>query len=230
MRIARHWYELSTARRDRELHQLAALPYFTLDRTTIGDDRRFTAIGTLRFIGRRSGRQHHFRIRLEYPAQFPKKAPRVFDHDKRFTPTLDGHLFSTHELCLTLPERGEFTMGSDELTQEVLGAALIWFQKRLIFDRTSHWPGPAEPHGVNAVIDLLVERHVAPDAMTISAWLLAHACTPNGHPAQPDLYASCPCGSGKRLKFCHRNDLQLIFNRIARFPTTYQLTDVLGIK
>jgi hypothetical protein len=229
MRTTRHWYELSTAHRERERHQLAVLPYFTLDRTSINDERRFTAIGTLHFTGRRSGKQHEFRIRLEYPPHFPKETPRVFDHDKRFTTSLDGHLFSTHEICLTLPERSEFSTGSDELTHEVLGATLIWFQKRLIFDRTVHWPGPAEPHGINAVIDLLVERHVA-DAITISAWLLTHARTPAGHLAQPDLYAPCPCGSGKRLKFCHRDDLQLIFNRIAHFPTTYQLTEVLEIK
>ena len=230
MRPTRHWYELSASRREREEHQLATLPYFQLERTRIDDERRFTALGKLRFTGHRSGKQNDLRIRVEYPSQFPKDVPRVFDHDERFTPCLAGHLFTTHEICLTLPERCEFTKASDDLTAEVLGASLIWFQKRLIFDRTKQWPGPAEPHGINAVINLLVERRVAPNANTISTWLLAHASTPAGHPAAPDLYAPCPCGSGKRLKFCHRDDLQLIFNRIARFPTTYQLTEVLGIK
>lgn len=230
MRTARHWYEISTARRERERHQLASIPYFTLERTSTSNKRRFTAIGTLHFIGRRSGKQHHFRIRIEYPAHFPKEPPRVFDHDKRFTPSMNGHLFSTHEVCLTLPERGEFSIGSEELTQEVLGATLIWFQKRLIFDHTKQWPGPAEPHGINAVIDLLVERHVAADASAISEWLLAHASTPAGQPCAPDLYAPCPCGRGKRLKFCHRDDLQLIFNRLAQVSTNRQLAAMLAVK
>jgi hypothetical protein len=230
MRPARHWYELSSARRDRERHQLANIPYFTLERTTTNANRIFLAIGTLHFIARRSGKEHGFRIRLAYPSRFPQEPPRVYDHDKRFTPTLDGHQFRTHELCLTMNERGEFATGSDRLTQEVLGATLIWFHKRLIFDRTKQWPGLAEKHGINAVIDLLVERRVVTDATAISDWLLSHASTPAGSLRAPDIYALCPCGSGKRLKFCHRDDLQLIFNRLAVFPTDWKLADVLGRK
>jgi hypothetical protein len=230
MRRAPHWYQLSNARLDREREQLSQLPYFTLERTSINEESNFTATGVLHFTSHRTGRHHEFRIRLQYPATFPKEIQRVFDHDQRFTPSLDGHLFSTYELCLTLPERHEFTTGSAGVTEEIVGASLVWFHKRLIFDRTRRWPGPAERHGINAVIDLLVERNVASDAGAISKWLLAHATTPAGHVRTPDLYAPCPCGNGKRVKFCHREDLQLIFHRLARFPTGCQLTDILGIK
>ena len=83
----------------------------------------------------------------------------------------------------------------------------------LIFDRTGKWPGVAEKHGIDAVIDLLVERHVINDVTIISTWLHQHA-TINGRPCNPDIYAPCPCGSGKRLKFCHRDDLQPLFKRL----------------
>jgi ubiquitin-protein ligase len=132
MRSAPHWHQLSPARRDRERERLANTPYFTLERTSTND--RFTAIGTLHFI-RRGGKEYRFRIRLEYPRHYPKRPPHVFDHDHQFAPSLDGHLFSTHEICLTLPERREFSTVSEQLTQEVLGATLVWFHKRLLFDR-----------------------------------------------------------------------------------------------
>jgi hypothetical protein len=227
MRSAPHWHQLSPARRERERERLAHTPYFTLEHTSTNG--RFTAIGTLHF-NRRFGKEYHFRIRLDYPRRYPKRLPHVFDHDHQFTPSLDGHLFSTHELCLTLPERGEFSTVSEQLTQELLGATLVWFHKRLLFDRTGVWPGPAEPHGINAVINLLVERHVTNDASAISDWLLKHARTPNGHVCPPDLHAPCPCESGKPVTFCHRDDLQLIGNRLAPFVNHYQLTAVLGIK
>jgi hypothetical protein len=230
MRASLHWYELSAGRRERECQLLGSLPYFALERTSTNAARKFTALGTLHFVGHRTGRKQVLRVRLEYPAEFPKKVPRVYDHDGQFATCLEGHLFSDHELCLTLPERGEFRLGTEELTAEVLGATLIWFQKRLLFDRTKRWPGPAEPHGINAVLNLLVERFVAPDASTISAWLLAHASTHAGNPGEPDLYATCPCGSGKKLKFCHRDELNLVFKRIARFPPTFQLAEVLKLK
>jgi hypothetical protein len=210
MRNAPHWHQLSTARAASERERLANAPYFTLERVMA--ERRFTAIGTLHFK-RGCGKDYRFRIRLEYPRHYPKTPPQVFDHDHVFTFTLDGHLFSTHEICLTLPERGEFTTISEHLTHEVLSATLIWCHKRLIFDRTGKWPGVAEKHGIDAVIDLLVERHVINDVTIISTWLHQHA-TINGRPCNPDIYAPCPCGSGKRLKFCHRDDLQPLFKRL----------------
>jgi hypothetical protein len=200
MKSLRHWYSISTARCARECEHLASLPYFALERTRTNEREAFTAVGTLSYTGRRSGRTDSFCVRLNYPARFPKQAPTVFDHHQRFTPGLDGHLLSTQEVCLTLPERGEFSLGTETLTTEQLGAALIWFHKRLIFDRTKIWPGPAEPHGINAVIDLLVERHVAHDANSLSGWFLAHASAPAGGPCEPDVYAPCPCENGKKIE------------------------------
>jgi hypothetical protein len=210
MRDAPHWHQISSARAASETERLKNAPYFTLE--SITTNQRFTAIGTLHFR-RRCGKEYRFRIRLEYPRHYPKDPPRVFDHDRVFTPTLDGHLFDTHEMCLTLPEREEFTKISEQLTHEVLSAALVWCHKRLIFDRTRKWPGPAEQHGLLAVVDLLIERHVITDVPTMSNWLEQHATTNNAFCA-PDVYAPCPCGSGKRLKFCHRDDLQPFFKRL----------------
>ena len=212
MRTVPHWHRLSPARCASERERLTTAPYFTLERVTTED--RFTAIGTLHFT-RRCGKEYRFRIRLEYPRHYPKTPPTVFDHDHVFTPTLDGHLFSTYEICLTLPERAEFTQISEHLTHEVLSATLVWCHKRLIFDRTGKWPGLAEKHGIDAVMDLLIERHIITDATTMSNWLHQHARI-NGRLVTPDIYATCPCGSGKRLKFCHRDDLQPLFKRLTQ--------------
>lgn len=230
MRPALQWHQISSARRERERLYLASLPYFTLDRTYENDKHYFTAIGILHYTGRRSGRHHAFGVRLEYPREFPKKPLHVFDHNKIFRPSLDGHLFSTHELCLTLTERGEFSLGTETLTEEVLGAALVWLHKRRLFDRTGTWPGPAERHGINAIIDLLVERSVVSSTTAITTWLLAHASTPAGYPREPDIYAPCPCGSGQRLRFCHQEELNLIFQRLARMPRDYALAQLLEAK
>lgn len=230
MRRVPQWHEISRSLRKREYDLLAQLPYFTLERTAIVANWKFVAIGTLHFTGHRSGREHHFPIKIEYPPNFPKEVPRVFDHDKHFAPSPDGHLFSTHELCLTLPERGEFSGESEKLTEELLGASLIWFHKRLIFDRTRHWPGPAERHGIKALIDLLVEREIVKDPNAISAWLVAHAATPDGRLREPDIYAQCPCGSDKALRFCHQDELSPIFRRLRHMPPDFGLTQLLDRK
>ena len=212
MRRAPQWHQLSRVLAASERERLASAPCFRLE--YVATEENFTAIGTLHFL-RRCGKEYTFRIRLEYPRHYPKSPPRVFDHERAFTPTLDGHLFDTYEICLTLPERGEFTTISEQLTHDVLTATLVWCHKRLIFDHTGNWPGLAEEHGLRAVMDLLVERRIIPDAATMSTWLKEHA-TISGHPCTPDIYAACPCGSGKRLKFCHREDLRPLFKRLTQ--------------
>jgi hypothetical protein len=231
MREPPQWYQISTSRLARERTTLAALPYFALEHADSGATvSTFTAVGKLHYIGARSGMIHSMRVRLEYPRDFPKGAQWVFDHDKIFKPCADGHLLCTHEMCLTLSERGEFAVGTEGLTEEVLGASLIWFHKRQLYERTGRWPGQAERHGIAALIDLLVERSVAPDFMTFSSWLAKYAATPDGRLKEPNLYAPCPCGNGKSLKFCHRDDLQLVFRKLAQMPAGCLLTDILDTK
>jgi hypothetical protein len=229
MRPALQWHQLALSRLTRERTVLAGTPYFTLERTFF-DNEYFNAIGILHYCGHRSGKQYELRIRIEYPRTFPRTLPRVFDHDQVFTPSLDGHLFTTHELCLTLPERNEFSTDSEHLTEEILGATLVWFQKRRLFDRNRVWPGPAERHGVNAVIDLLIEQHILPDENSIHTWLCTHASTTAGHYRAPDRYAPCPCGSKKAMKFCHEEALKPFFARLSRTSGPTLLTSALETK
>jgi hypothetical protein len=230
MRPLPQWHQLNTARREREQQYLAAPPYFALERHYCNTDHEFIAIGILHYTGRRSRKIHAFRVRLEYPRQFPGKPQHAFDHQEIFTTGANGHLLGNHELCLTLPERGEFSINTETLTEEVLGASLVWFHKRLLFERTGRWPGPAERHGINAISDLLVERGIVKDATVMSDWLIAHATTQKGRWREPDVYAPCPCGSSKALRFCHEDDISPVFRRLRRMPHDCDLTHLLDQK
>ncbi len=230
MRPPLQWYQIAASRLERERSYLASLAFFALKRTYCDQTSNFIAIGILHYVGQRSGKTHTMTVRLEYPRGFPKKAQYVFDHDRMFAVGSAGHLLGNHELCLTLTERGEFSLGSETLTEEVLGATLVWFHKRLIFERSGEWPGPAERHGINAVLDLLVERHTVCDIASIRTWLQRYAVAPSGRPTAPDLYAPCPCGSGNRLKFCHREELKPLFDRLSRVPADRQLSQLLDVK
>jgi hypothetical protein len=229
MKPVLQWYQFATARLARERSILASLPYFTLERTFFRNTS-FNIIGTLQFRGQRSGKPYQLRIRMEYPRTFPRNPQRVFDHDQILTPSLDGHLFSTHELCLTLPERNEFATNTEQLTEEILGATLVWFQKRRLFDRNGVWPGPAERHGVNAIIDLLIEQQILPNEDTIHTWLRTHASTPSGQYCTPGRYAPCPCGSAKAMKFCHEEPLKYLFARLSKASVPTLLTNALETK
>jgi len=198
---------------------LRSLPYFKFAHEYFRN-QLWIVVGTLRFTWERSQKEENFKIRIEYPDRFPNELPSAFDHERVFVMGVDdGHLFWNHALCLTYPQRGEFSLGSDCLIEEVLGASLVWFNKRLIFERNGlkDWPGPAEKHGVLANIDLQIERAGLSGSSRVANWLnqLWDDARKGKRILLLDPYQSCPCGSEKKLKFCHGEYLQPIVKLLA---------------
>ncbi len=204
------WHRMSHARLELERSILTGLDYFRFERESLGQDESLTVIGTLAYRREMSGRKEEFRVRLEYPDDFPRDFQRIFDHDERFTPGSDGHLLASYQLCLTLPERREFALSSQALTEEVLGASLVWLDKRLIYERMEKWPGAEERHGAWGKLDFILEQARLKDNAVALQWAeqLLTSAVSNGRTAQVDVYSLCPCGSGRSLKFCHYEGLR----------------------
>ncbi len=198
------WYRISRHRLESERTLLRSLRYFIPERQYFDTLKRLNVVGILIYSRMRSGRVERFRVRIEYPARFPNFPQQVYDHDKVFQPGHEGHL-PDHRLCLTLPERREFSTGTEGLTEEVLGASLIWLDKRLIFERNGgKWPGLDERHGLFAKIDFILEATGLSEDGRARSWMedtLAAAAARRGFDIE--LYSPCPCGSGEKMKFCH---------------------------
>jgi hypothetical protein len=106
------------------------------------------------------------------------------------------------------------------LTEEVLGASLVWFDKRVIFERTGRWPGVAERHGNAALVDLALEKAGLMECVPAVQWAegLYNQWLAEGRPVEVGIYESCPCGSGSKLKFCHREPFRDFIKALTR-PT-----------
>jgi len=228
MRRIPAWYKLTPRRLNLEREILRSLPYFELRTDGFDDSGRFRPTGTVVYRGEYSGRIERFDVALEYLDRFPYVAQPVYDERKRFGVCEGGHLFSDHQLCLTLRERNEFSLGSEALTEEVLGASLLWFDKRLIFERSGRkkWPGPQEVHGFRAKVIFVLEQSGLLGNEQALQWanrLYDQACESHRYiPMDP--YSPCPCGSGKRHRFCHGETITRlgpIFRRIAQNSRDY---------
>jgi hypothetical protein len=158
-------------------------------------------IGVLKHKRQYSG-EESLRVRVEYPVDFPRSVPRVFDHDRVFVPSAKGHQFPDHALCLHFPPRATFSTNSTLLIAEVLGAALNWVIKRNIFERNGRtlWPGAAEEHGLAKPYRQLV-LDVAAQSRSIFTLLWVEWALRTRQ--FPKLDAPCPCISGRRLSACH---------------------------
>jgi hypothetical protein len=199
------------ARVEEELAALDSLRFFKTQGHYVKDGA-LSVTGTLSFTQEETGRSYSLRIRLEYPTKYPWDIPIVFDEDKQFRPSANGHQFADYSLCLSFLERGEFALGSKLLASEILSASLVWMDKRFIFERTGVWPGEAEEHGwLRPTRKLLIEEAARSGSKSASAWadwIVAGLITPqygNG----------CPCCSGRRFVTCHRRmamlTLQFLF-------------------
>lgn len=193
---------------EEEIARLRAVEFFRYENHKISNGQ-LHVVGTV-YRERRYGGTESLRIRLEYPDNFPGEEPTVFDCDKQFKPSPDGHQFSNYALCLRFPfRRNEFNFRIDNLGEEVLGATLSWLIKRNIFERTREWPGQAEEHGwAKPLAKLAMEAAQDTRNYLLEVW--AELCITNL--ILPKLDRECPCGRGKRVSDCH-SDLALMIGR-----------------
>ncbi len=232
MRRIPPWYKLRPQRLTLEREILRGLPYFELRSDSFDENGHFRPTGTVVYCGEYSGRIERFDVALEYLDRFPHAFQLVYDEQKRFLICEGGHLFSDHQLCLTLLERNEFSLGSETLTEEVLGATLLWFDKRLIFERRGRkkWPGPQEVHGFRAKVNFALEQSGLLGNEKAVEWanrLYNQVCETHRYIAI-DPYSPCPCGSGKKHRFCHGETiarLTPILQRIAQISSGYSPQD-----
>lgn len=194
------WTTWSPVRIEREIGFLKQLVFFEILGHSLSSGS-LHVLGTLSFQQPETGRTYSLKVRLIYPPEYPLEVPSVIDEDKQFQPSANGHQFSDHMLCLSFPERREFDLGSEQLSSDVMKAALIWLDKRYIFERNGNWPGEAEEHGwVRPLRRLLKEEAARSHNGSISAWsewVIAGLITPHYE-------KGCPCCSGRAFVACHR--------------------------
>ena len=193
------------ARIEQEILRLRELPFFCIQSWSIADER-LHVLGLLSYTQLETGRRESLFVRMEYPEDYPWDVPSVFDHDKRFVPSADGHQYPDYRLCLSFPFRREFPVGSESLAVEVLQASLVWLNKRCIFERLQQWPGKAEKHGYVEPFKLLL-REEARRSQNLSVivwceWIIAGLVS-----MCPD--KGCPCASGYLFNECHSRLLWL---------------------
>jgi len=197
-----HWCPTQV---EQEIFRLRTLRYFALESWSI-TDQQLHVLGFLSHTQQETGRKEIIRVRMEYPHEYPWDIPSVFDYDKRFAPSADGHQYSDHKLCLSFPLRFEFPVGSENLATEVLQASLVWFDKRCIFERLRVWPGAAEEHGYVRPLKLLLREEARRSrSLSVSAWcewIIAELVS-------PDSDKGCPCLSGRPFAHCHNQLLWL---------------------
>lgn len=191
---------------NRERKRLAAaFPSLELDTTAMPA----TVTGTLWLES-----DFGFSVDLRIPDDYPEGIPRLICRPEEIPWEEDRHVVTAGAACLCVSSeyRLHWPRGSD-LTDFMESFVVPYFVRQAYYQAHGEWPsGQERRHGAAGIIesfsDTLAELG-SPNVATIERFLIMLAS--HGHPKGSD---PCPCGSGKRIRKCHRQLVWALRNNV----------------
>lgn len=143
-------------------------------------------------------------LEIALPSDYPASLPRVWEIGGRIPRDPDRHVFSDVGcLCLGVPLalwmqlKGDFSLSTIldiPVRNFLIGNSLV--------ERGEPWPHGDRSHGADGVLEFYGDLLGTSDPMTIAKFLLSLVNEKvRGH-------WSCPCGSGKIIRNCHREEVE----------------------
>lgn len=150
-----------------------------------------------------------YEIRVTLKEDFPESEPVVFETAGRIPPTADRHVYpDAGNCCITVWEHWLATATDRSFAAYMNGPFRQYFLSQFVFETTGKWPLGEHAHGLPGLEEAYLHALGINDLNKLVPYLknLSHS-SPKGH-------WKCPCGSGKRLRNCHREGLTALRARI----------------
>ncbi len=148
------------------------------------------------------GRLDAFEIEMLVATSYPEVEPLVYEVGGRIPIHPDRHMYSDGRCCTCIWEEWCATSGDTSFRAFCEGPLRNFFLSQYVFERTGEWPFGERAHGaagyMQAAAKLLgLDENDARADRYLQAVV---AQSLKGH-------WDCPCGSGKRLRDCHFEQL-----------------------
>ena len=215
------------------LHQLTASSVeseigFIQPELTISEEASFIRLSGSFVVSDGSGRISasgpltQFDVDIWLPKNFPKKEPIVFETGGRIPRILDRHIYpKTGNCCITIWETWLINTTNAGIGEYISGPVNNYFFGQHYFEEYSKWPFGDWDHGLGGIVDAYAELiGCPPDEKIIERYLhILKLDWPKGH-------LPCPCGSGKKIRNCHRDEIGVIHQRIHPWIATEMLRTI----
>lgn len=150
-----------------------------------------------------------FDVEMVLAERYPSREPKVFEVGGRIPRCADRHINHDGDCCVTVWEHWLACAEDHSFAAFLNGPVNEFFLGQYWYEKTGKWPFGERPHGLKgleeAYADALGIPHKKKDL--IYRLRLLSQDWPKGH-------WLCPCGSGKRLRHCHRDELMALHQRI----------------
>lgn len=137
-----------------------------------------------------------YAIHLLFPEDYPESPPAAYDAGNGIPYTGDRHFFTNGRCCLWVDVAPKWSsLDPDALLDFLDEHVALFYVRQWLFDQGHGWTGPVYSHGWYAYIEYAIEQRVTFEELkalvpAIRGW--------------DDGLRPCPCGSGTRYWFCHR--------------------------
>lgn len=150
-----------------------------------------------------------YEIELLLQAGFPEVEPFVRETGNKIPRLADRHIYpSTGQCCLCVWQEWLWKTRNPDFEEFLVGPLHSYFVSQSLFDLTGHWPFGERRHDREGLDQALKEMlNVIPTVRFDSALALLSQNRIKGH-------AICPCGSGRRLRGCHFEELLSLQSRL----------------
>ena len=201
------WYERYPVMAGREQARIKdAFSGLALDTATGGDAIVTGVTEVIPDVG--------FSTHLIVPANYPNGVPVLRCDPKEIPWIVDRHVYGNGVACLCVASeyRTHWPRGSD-IADFLSKLVVPYFVAQLYFEAHGHWPATGQrSHGREGVIEayrdfLAPLGSVSERSIHDTMKLMARVSPPKGH-------HPCPCGSGRKLRKCHRELFWKLRSRI----------------
>jgi hypothetical protein len=221
--VPKKWYQSSNKLFVEERDSLTRnYPFVKLEITALGTlinravplEREAALVsGIYRLMVPDSERYRDYRIAVVLPDKYPEDPPVMYCNDEKLPiGNIDRHIMNDGRACLGVQGeiRARWSSGSTIIgfLENFVAPFLAW--QAYYDDHKKPPPWGARSHYSQGILEFYGELLGRPGDSSLVGFmrLLARKNRPQGHEL-------CPCGSGKRLRNCHRDLLYEVRERVA---------------
>lgn len=177
---------------------------------TVSKSQEYLLLEGLFVVSGPEGPYDYFEVKIQVFEGFPVVQPIVFEMGKRIPRIVDRHIFPKHgNCCLGIWE--EWILLNSDLSFEnfLTGILNDYFASQVWYECKEEWPFGERSHDVAGVRESYADiLEVQDDNEIIVEYLrLLSQKQIKGH-------SICPCGSGQRLRKCHREKTAKLSEKI----------------
>jgi len=150
-----------------------------------------------------------YSVEIEIPPDYPRSWPIVREVGGRIPRTSDCHINPDGSACLFLPDEASIKLPKDLSFRNFLdGPVRNFFIGQSLVELNQPWPSGERPHGAAGILEFYRELLGTQDLAIVRKYLeYLGKKEIKGH-------WPCPCGSGRKLRKCHRAQVYALREKI----------------